>query len=243
MINVPVSNLVRECQIFAGQSMLAVRAHTRRLFVSTFVSRLPEPAAALERVVFSSVLLDVALRWSDQVHKHHHLLHPGNCLFDPSCELLQHWRHRDRSPIRVFDNWSMAFLDAFERTHPLSHAARVKEMIDGGRGDRLKLHLLARDTGCHQSRLRSLFKASYGMSIREYQTRRQVVQAARLLAATDLKVSAVAFTTGFRSRKNFYDAFRRLAGATPSAVRGWSRTDLEWFEQTLESLTVTEGMR
>jgi AraC-like DNA-binding protein len=243
MTNVRISNLVRECQIFAGQSVALPAGDARRLFVRDFVSRLPDPVAPLERIVFSGLLLNVALRWSEQLHKHHHQLHPGPCVFDPSCELHQHWRHTDRSPTQIFETWSRAFLDAFERTHPLSAAARVKEIIDGGNGVRVNLHLLARNTGCHPSRLRSLFKASFGMPIREYQTRRQVAYAVRLLATSDLKISAVAFTTGFRSRKNFYDAFRRLAGATPSTVRDWSQADIEWFEQTLETLTGTEERR
>jgi methylphosphotriester-DNA--protein-cysteine methyltransferase len=105
-------------------------------------------------------------------------------------------------------------------------------MIDNGNGNRVTTLFLARTTGCHPGRLRSLFKESFGVSIREYQTRRQVLHAARALAS-GLKVDAVARMSGFRSRKNFYAAFRRIAGTTPRHVREWAASDLESLERRL----------
>jgi AraC-like DNA-binding protein len=108
-----------------------------------------------------------------------------------------------------------------------------KEIGRRSNGTAIQYTSLARAVGCHPSRLRSSFKLSFGISIREYQTRRQVLQAARLLMSSTEKVDAVARATGFKSRKNFYAAFRRLAGTTPTAIRHWSHSDLESLERRL----------
>lgn len=234
MTNDRVGLLVRESQIFAGQSAFASSGgERRRLLVHEFVSRLPEPEQPVERIIFSSLLLEVALRWSRDLHRQYHQHHPSDCSFDPASNLLQYWRNRADSPLRVFNQWATVFLDAFERAHGLPAAERVKEMIDAENGKRISLSSLSRRSGCHPVRLRSQFKSKFGISIREYQTRRRILHAAQLLVQTDLKVDAVARNVGFRNRRNFYDAFHRIVGVAPSAVRGWSAEDLDSLERGL----------
>jgi AraC-like DNA-binding protein len=200
--------------------------------VRDFISRLPSPVGLFEDVVFRGILFHIALRWSEQLHRQHHVSrHTGQCPFD-AAPLLAHWQHADVSPLVVFDMWSKAFVVAFEKAH-ISPATRVKEIIDGSAGRRFSTSFLAREAACHESRLRLTFKQSFGVSIREYQTRRQVVCAARALASDGIKVDAVWSITGFRSRKNFYSAFRRMVGTTPTAVRTWSSSDLESLERKL----------
>jgi len=110
-------------------------------------------------------------------------------------------------------------LDAFDRTHHLPAAANAKELIEAHFAEPLDVKRLARMMGCHPVRLRSTFKKELGMSMREYQTRLRIHHAAKLLVESDLKIDAIMLTVGYRSRKNFYQAFRRLVRATPSALR------------------------
>jgi len=63
------------------------------------------------------------------------------------------------------------------------------------------------------------FKQEFGMPMRAYRTRVRVLRAVRLVESCDLKVDAVAASVGFRSRRNFHDAFRRITGRSPSGVR------------------------
>lgn len=234
MTNDRICLLVRESQIFAGQLARASGgAERRRLLVHDFVTRLPEPEQPHEKIIFSWLLLQVALRWSRDLHRQYHEHHPSECSFDPAGDITQHWQNREASPLTMFRKWAAAFLDAFERAHGVPAAVRVKEMIDAENGKRINLTLLVRRSGCHPVRLRSQFKSRFGISIREYQTRRRIVYAAQLLVQSDLKVDAVAHIVGCRSRKNFYDAFRTLVGAAPSAVRDWSAGDLEYLERRL----------
>lgn len=238
MTNNRICLLARESQIFAGASAFASSAGERqRLLVDQFVSRLPEPELPLERIVFSGLLLDIAVRWSSDLHRQYHQHHPSKCSFDPASDVPQHWQNRGDSPLTIFGRWAMVFLDAFERAHGLPAAVRVKGMIDEENGKRISLNSLSRHGGCHPARLQSQFKSTFGMSIREYQTRRCILHAARLLVESDLKVDAVARIAGFRSRKNFYHAFHRIVGAAPSAVRDWSPADLDLLERGLLPLS------
>jgi AraC-like DNA-binding protein len=227
-----VSELVRQCQLFAGRSAFVLGQQDRKLLVREFLSQLPIPETPFEKVIFSRVLIDVALHWSHQLHKEHQLQYPDPCMFD-CCQSLLSRSASNASPESVFADWASTFLDAFDQAHPVNPAVRVKQILDAGKGARVKLRFLARQSGCHSRRLQLIFRGAYGLSIREYQTRRQVLCAARLLATSDEKVDAIARLVGFQSRKNFYGAFHRLVGLTPSSLRHWSSAELDLLEQVL----------
>jgi AraC-like DNA-binding protein len=225
-----VQTFVRECQIFAGRTALREDARNRRRFVREFLQRLPNARAPFEHVLFKAMLFDLAIRWCDQLHKQHAPCRACSCRLAPT-QLVDYW-HRFPSPLNAFDEWSATLIETFERTH-VSPAARAKKLIDEAAGRRLSTPFLARVVGCHPNRLRAIFKLSVGVTIREYQTRREILNAARMLISSTLKVDAVAIATGFRSRKNFYAAFRRMVGTTPKAVRAWSHSELESLERRL----------
>jgi AraC-like DNA-binding protein len=228
-----MGTFVRECQVFAGHFLVAQLGTTHREAVNKFVSRLPVPEHPLEILAVDRLLFNVAVQWSHRIHEQHHTRHSIECDCDPNRDLLRCWSARHSSPVSTFADWATTFLDNVERSHPPSPTARVKEMIDRGRDHRLSLKSLAREAGCHPVRLRAIFKHDVGMPIREYQTRRRIMKAAQMLAASDVKVDAIARSAGFPNRKNFYDAFKRKLGTNPSAVRHWSTLDLESSESRL----------
>ena len=238
MVSGRIHDLVRECQMFAGESSLTFDATTLGILVCQFVSRLPDTHHPVEHVALSGALMHVALRWATHFHGQFHRRYPANCHFDPVPGILEYWQDRQTPPKHVFAEWAFHFLEAFDRTHPLPAAYRVKELVHARYQDALDVTRLARTVGCHPARLRALFKDEFGIAIHEYQTRLRVLRAVRLLATSDVKVEAVARTVGFRSKRNFYGAFRRLLGLTPSAVRRWSFRDLERLEQKLSARTI-----
>jgi AraC-like DNA-binding protein len=119
----------------------------------------------------------------------------------------------------VFERWATAFLDDVDRAYPLSPAARAKKIIDARFAEVFPLKALGRMTGCTAARLRGLFRQEFGMSLREYRTRVRVLNTSRLITDSDVKIESIAVSSGFRSRRNFYGAFRRVMGCTPSAMR------------------------
>jgi hypothetical protein len=64
-----------------------------------------------------------------------------------------------------------------------------------------------------------VFKSVFGMSIVEYITRHRVSHAQRLLVLTEAGVLDIALEAGFGSASQFYTAFERLCGQTPSEYR------------------------
>jgi AraC-like DNA-binding protein len=233
MTNDRIGTFVRECQVFAGQLLLVRAGVNQRTLVDEFVSRLPVPDHPLETLVMHGLLFNVAVRWSHGVHRELHVGEAIHCGFDSDKDLVRSWHSRHSSPIMAFADWATSFLDKVEQSHRPSPTVRVKEIIDRGSDKRLSVRSLAREAGHHPLRLRATFKRDFGMSMREYQTRRRIVKAAQLLAASDLKVDAVAREAGFPNRKNFYDAFKRMLRTTPSAVRSWSQADLKSCERRL----------
>ena len=64
-----------------------------------------------------------------------------------------------------------------------------------------------------------LFKLSTGVSPHRFLLRERMEQAAALLAAPGLSVSAVARSVGFRTSAHFATTFRRMTGVTPTKYR------------------------
>ena len=63
------------------------------------------------------------------------------------------------------------------------------------------------------------FRATFGMTFREYLLRVRITEARRLLTESDDSVTAVAFAVGFNDGSHFARSFQRLTGVLPSAYR------------------------
>lgn len=224
---------VRECQLFVGRALFMRAGEDHRQVLQAFISRLPALHRPAEQVVAGVVLFQLAVRWSRWVHQRFHDEESAVCKFDGDTDLVRFWSSSHSSSVGVFADWGTTFLEKIERWHLPSAPVRVRQIIDRESDRRLTVGALAREVGCHPDRLRALFKRDCGMSIREYQTRRQLLRAAQMLVGSDMKVDAVARTAGFSSRKSFYEAFKRTLRMHPSDLRHWSESDLEAVEARL----------
>ncbi len=81
------------------------------------------------------------------------------------------------------------------------------------------LEELARVSSYNASYLSRLFRETFDTSFTDYVNILRVNQAMKLLRETELTVEEVGLEAGFRSRKHFYDMFRRHTGMTPGAFR------------------------
>jgi two-component system response regulator YesN len=72
--------------------------------------------------------------------------------------------------------------------------------------------------GRHPGYLGRLFRAQVGSSVREYLTRVRLERAAALVRE-GVKIEAVALSVGYRSKKNFYQQFKKRYGMTPLPYR------------------------
>ena len=78
---------------------------------------------------------------------------------------------------------------------------------------------LARQLGCSPDHLSRSFRKHSGTRLCRYIEECRLEQATHLLANSDLKIAAIAWTCGFRSPSYFDRIFMKPRGTTPKAIR------------------------
>jgi PAS domain S-box-containing protein len=101
---------------------------------------------------------------------------------------------------------------------------RMVEAIESDYAGALTLRGLAASIGRQPSYLGRLFRQDVGASVREYLTRVRLERAAALVR-DGIKIEAIALSVGYRSKKNFYQQFKRRYGVTPLSYRHDARSD------------------
>jgi len=101
----------------------------------------------------------------------------------------------------------------------LVHLRRARDLADRQYADDLDLEALAAAAGISKYHFLRLFAATYGVTPREYLSRRRVERAQDLLRATNLTVTEVCHAVGFNSLGSFSSRFRALVGESPSAFQ------------------------
>lgn len=180
---------------------------------------LPEAHTTAEARLLRGLLLEFATRWSMDVHGRAHHGQPA-CDFSRIHFLERLWSV-DVGDSRVgFGNWVRIFVREFSRAHPLSAAARAAVIIRREFDTTLTVESLAERLRTSPERLRSEFHEEFGSSVPDYKRAVRVLEAIRQVSTE--KIDAVATMVGYRSKKNFYRAFRKLTGLTPTDFRSLS---------------------
>jgi AraC-like DNA-binding protein len=111
------------------------------------------------------------------------------------------------------------------RTAPATHSASrhkaeaMARTIAHRFGEPLSIDDIAATVRLHPNYAMNLFRREFGLTINEYLTQQRVAHAQRLLITTDDDVLDVAMHAGFGSSSQFYAAFMRVCGQSPSAYR------------------------
>jgi AraC-like DNA-binding protein len=91
--------------------------------------------------------------------------------------------------------------------------------IDDHFASGIQLNTLSRIACMSMTKLKQCFKAAYSCTISEYVRDKRLAQAESLLANTDLTVSQIALSVGYKKTGNFSDVFRKNTGLLPSEYR------------------------
>ena len=78
---------------------------------------------------------------------------------------------------------------------------------------------LALRFGLSRTRLNQNCRATLGITLTSFLKDRQIAEAKRLLATTDLTITTIAYTVGFRTRAALYGPFVKATGMTPQEFR------------------------
>jgi AraC-like DNA-binding protein len=198
--------------------------------LTSFVAALPEPTHHVESLLLRAMLWDVAARFSRTIHETVHRGHAADCGFIPDAGLACLFQ-RERDSQSAFLDWAEAVQRNLLRAHPLTPAARAARLIRGDYQRPWTIDRLAIRVHATPSQLRRSFRREFGVSTREYQRSLRLIDA--LERVPDGKIDSIALQVGYRSKKNFYQAFQQVFGLTPTAFR---RLSEERAAEMIESL-------
>lgn len=122
-------------------------------------------------------------------------------IIPPRANQLPHatWSHRDQAePVGIW---------------------RARNFIHEHSGDELSLKQVAKVVNLSSNYLSEKFKETTGINFVKYVARARYEKAATLLRDADLRVSEIAFVSGFQSLSQFNRVFKRLSGKSPTEYR------------------------
>lgn len=97
--------------------------------------------------------------------------------------------------------------------------ANAKKYIQSRYHEQLSLDAAARAVNASTRHFCKVFKEATGITFTDYLARVRVEKAKHLLANPHLRVSEIAFETGFESISQFNRSFRRITGLSPTQFR------------------------
>ena len=175
-----------------------------------------KPRGPLETRVLRGLLLELALEWCRQIDGELSPSEKSGGLTAASVEKL--WSSQRMEPGQTFLTWATELVGALQQQN-IGTADRAAAVIDADFSSSLTVAEVARAIGVGPNRLRHAFQQRFGMSVAAYRRKRRVEQAMSLLADGRRNVATVSAMVGYKSKKNFYRAVRRITGRTPRRRR------------------------
>jgi len=102
---------------------------------------------------------------------------------------------------------------------------KARNFIAAHYSDELSLREVARAANTSANYFSEKFKEATGLNFVKYVARVRFEKAAALLGGADLRVSEIAFATGFQSLSQFNRVFKKFSGKSPSEYRAAAARD------------------
>jgi AraC-like DNA-binding protein len=106
----------------------------------------------------------------------------------------------------------------------LCSVERVKALLQENPAGEFPIERLGRLAAMNRTKLRSIFKETYGQTISQFRTEVRMKRAHELLHETDLSVAEIGFDLGYADASSFIVAFKKFFGFNPGWVRSGQRT-------------------
>jgi AraC-like DNA-binding protein len=110
-------------------------------------------------------------------------------------------------------------------TEDVSRCYLVKTILEKEYATHHTIHLLARQVGTNENKLKVSFKLVYKKTIHSFVTSIRIEKAKELLERTDLPVKTIAYKLGL-DHSNLTKQFKQLTGFTPRQWR-YNKTDID----------------
>jgi AraC-like DNA-binding protein len=210
----------QSCEDLSARLVVCERNEARAI-LGSFTANVPAPGGEVEWLLLRGLLLELALRTSVTLHTRLHRDAFQPCGLQTERLLAVLTTDPPDSTIRQFEVWQRTFCDALDRAHPGTLGSSIGVLVRREYKKRWSLARLARHFKTSPAIIRNAFRRTFGQTVHEYQQTARVV--ASLEEIRRSKIDAVASEVGYRSRTNFYSAFRRLMNTTPTGYRNLPR--------------------
>jgi AraC-like DNA-binding protein len=182
------------------------------------VNECPGPETVAESLALRSLLSETLLRLAARVESL-----PGGLPIVVEARAI--WLADDRlaDPRPPFGRAARLYIGYFDQTNSPLHE-RARRWLDAHLDTQAPLAGVAKALAVDQRTIARTFRAAFGLTVKQYQTRAQVERAIHLLQSTDLKVEAVAFSVGCGSKATLYRLLRRATGKRPADLRRLAET-------------------
>lgn len=219
-------------QTFAG-SLNGSAAQDVFALTESLGAKLETPPDAIHAAIMSTLLVQACSGVMGALHPARRVEH-CTCADVGWRQVVPLVRWYAGDPRDQFQQWCASFRSHFQQQHPMPLEERTASLIDAAPARRWTTATLARKLNVAPTELRAHFVARFGIAPLAYLHRRRVGMAIQLLP--HMKVEAVAWEVGFRSKKNFYNCFQRLTGVSPGSVRLLSGDDYRLLQQRFADL-------
>ncbi len=182
------------------------------------ILRIPDPVTVIEEQLLRGNLLELAVWWAAKAHQRTHAGDVASCRFRADTHVHDAWRLGSRPSKRVFEDWCAGYFAALGRAHP-DRAAEAARWLEAHSNAPLHVRDVARAMGLHEVALRRVFRARYGVSMREYHVRARLERAVALHCEGAYDARSAIFAAGWSSPKNFYRAVRQVTGMSVRQLR------------------------
>lgn len=125
---------------------------------------------------------------------------------------------REHQPSQIFDLTEGSHQSLSKMTHACSYISENCEQV-------ITLDDIAEQFGFSSYYFSRLFKSATGYNFTEYLTLQRVKRAQLLLADSDMNITEIAFSSGFKSISSFNRAFRQFRGCAPRDYRKYHSTE------------------
>jgi len=211
--------VAREFQLASAISIAPDVEGIRHLILER-AAAIPSPRSMPERLVLRGLSAEFAYQIGPLVHNGLHADARARCGFEPT-KYVRHILATDRNdPVAALKRWVEQFFEDLKRAHVVSPIERVAAQLRSHPCATWTAERLGALVAMDPARLTRHFRQRYGQSPKEYQAVARVVRALGLV--NQHKVEAVSTHVGYASKKDFYRAFVRVTGMTPSSFQSLS---------------------
>src|SRR5687768_3512661 len=199
-------------------AIVAEEQHELPAVVRHFAEELEPAPDPLHNALLANLMLDVCRHTFESLH--------ASLPFDQCTCAAEGWsllarftRWYESDPRSAVCAWTESFCSTYRTNHPPTVSTRAAAIMRLDPSRPWTIGAIARRLGVTRRHLSTEFRQRFGIGPLDYL---HLARIALVLVAMDepVKIEALAVTVGYRSKKDFYRAFRVWTGTTPTGVRG-----------------------